>query len=56
VPKRSKDRRIGDILVLKRDDRVPAEADILKTISNEAHQTEGVEGTDTPWERVICLD
>ena len=53
--KRSKDLRIGDILVLKRDDRVPAEVDILKIISNEVNQAGGV-GTNTPWETFICPD
>ena len=54
VPKRSKDLRIRDIVVLKKDHQVPAEADILTTISNEVNQAEGGEGTDTPWEILMC--
>ena len=41
MPKRNKDLKVSDILVLKRDDRVPAEVDILKIISNEVNQARG---------------
>lgn len=35
--KKSRDLRVGDILILKKDQRVPADVIILKTISNETN-------------------
>jgi len=56
VPKKSKDLKVGDILVLKKDDRVPADVVILKTISNEVNQAEEGGGDDTSGEAFIRTD
>jgi len=56
IPKKSKDLKVGDILVLKKDDRVPADVVILKTISNEVNQAEEGGGNDTSGETFIRTD
>ncbi|RPB03952.1 phospholipid-translocating P-type ATPase [Choiromyces venosus 120613-1] len=56
VFKKSKDLKVGDILVLKKDNRVPADVVILKTISNEVNQAEEGAGNDTSGETFIRTD
>lgn len=56
ISKKSKDLKVGDILVLKKDDRVPADVVILKTISNEVYQAEEGGGNDTSGETFIRTD
>ena len=38
MPKKSKDLEVGDILVLRKKDRIPADVVILSTIPNGANQ------------------
>jgi phospholipid-translocating ATPase len=54
VVKKSRDLKVGDILVLKKDQRVPADVVILKSISNEIEATE--ESNDTSGEAFIRTD
>lgn len=60
IIKKSKDLKVGDILVLKKDQRVPADVVILKAISNEASaeaKEEEEEATDqTSGETFIRTD
>ncbi|KAG0123467.1 phospholipid-translocating P-type ATPase [Tuber indicum] len=56
VSKKSKDLSIGDILVLKKDDRVPADVVILKSISNEVNSAGEGEGNDISGETFIRTD
>lgn len=44
VVKRSKDLKVGDILVLKKDQRVPADVVILKSLSNDAEGEDETSG------------
>lgn len=37
MPKKSKDLEVGDILVLRKKDRIPADVVILRTIPNGAN-------------------
>ncbi|KAI5789083.1 phospholipid-translocating P-type ATPase [Geopyxis carbonaria] len=43
VVKKSRDLKVGDILVLKKDQRVPADVVILKSISNDTSEVGGAE-------------
>jgi phospholipid-translocating ATPase len=47
VVKKSRDLKVGDVLVLKKDHRVPADVIILKTISNETESVEEGQGDDS---------
>ncbi|KAA8910994.1 P-type ATPase-like protein [Sphaerosporella brunnea] len=54
VTKKSRDLKVGDILVLKKDQRVPADVVILKSISNEIEG--GEDENDTSGEAFIRTD
>ncbi|KAL7275997.1 putative aminophospholipid-translocase [Rhizina undulata] len=54
VMKKSRDLKIGDILVLKKDQRVPADVIIVKSTSNEINTDDGVD--DTSGEAFIRTD
>lgn len=56
VLKKSRSLKVGDILVLKKDNRVPADVVILKTISNEVSQAEEGKPDDTSGETFIRTD
>ncbi|PWW77289.1 phospholipid-translocating P-type ATPase [Tuber magnatum] len=56
VLKKSKDLKVGDILVLRKDDRVPADVVVLKTISNEPNHAEQGGGNDASGETFIRTD
>lgn len=54
--KKSRDLKVGDILVLKRDQRVPADVVILKTISNEVNSTDEEAASGETFIRTDQLD
>lgn len=56
VMKKSRDLKVGDILVLKRDQRVPADVVILKSISNEANTTDEEAASGETFIRTDQLD
>lgn len=54
--KKSRDLKVGDILVLKRDQRVPADVVILKTINNEAGRSDEEAASGETFIRTDQLD
>lgn len=54
--KKSRDLKVGDILVLKRDQRVPADVVILKTINNEAGRNDEEAASGETFIRTDQLD
>lgn len=54
--KKSRDLKVGDILVLKRDQRVPADVVILKTITNEAGRSDEEAASGETFIRTDQLD
>lgn len=57
VVKKSRDLRVGDVLVLKKDQRVPADVVILKSISNETGAADDEpEDGDTSGEAFVRTD
>lgn len=56
VMKKSRDLKVGDVLVLKKDQRVPADVVILKTISNEANSTDEEAASGETFIRTDQLD
>ncbi|KAI5837824.1 P-type ATPase-like protein [Morchella snyderi] len=54
--KKSRDLKVGDILILKKDQRVPADVVILKTISNEVNSTDEEAASGETFIRTDQLD